>query len=64
MFAGLPQGAEFTAGGELFAINYHGGDGHDVVLTALGAASIWDVGAAASAQAAHLHLAHSDFLFA
>jgi hypothetical protein len=36
-FAGLPQGAKFSAGGEEFAINYHGGDGNDVVLTALGA---------------------------
>jgi hypothetical protein len=33
-FAGLPQGATFAAGGEEFSINYHGGNGNDVVLTA------------------------------
>ena len=35
-FDGLAQGARFAAGGEEFAINYHGGDGSDVVLIALG----------------------------
>lgn len=32
-FPGLPQGATFNAGGELFSISYAGGDGNDVVLT-------------------------------
>jgi hypothetical protein len=27
-FAGLPQGAKFSAGGEEFSINYHGGHGN------------------------------------
>jgi fibronectin-binding autotransporter adhesin len=34
-FAGLPDGAIFTAGTHRFTISYHGGDGNDVTLTAL-----------------------------
>lgn len=36
-FAGLAQGAQFAADGQLFTISYTGGDGNDVVLTAQGA---------------------------
>ena len=35
-FAGLPEGAQFTAGGFIFRISYVGGTGNDVVLTLLG----------------------------
>jgi hypothetical protein len=38
-FAGLKQGAHFAAGGKEFSISYHGGDGNDVVLTAIGHAT-------------------------
>jgi hypothetical protein len=34
-FAGLAEGGHLVAGGEVFRISYHGGDGNDVVLTAL-----------------------------
>ena len=34
-FAGLPQGATFSMGAATFQISYQGGDGNDVVLTAL-----------------------------
>ena len=34
-FAGLAEGAQFSIGGSVFSISYHGGDGNDVVLTAL-----------------------------
>jgi len=34
-FNGLPGGAEFVVDGTLFSITYVGGDGNDVVLTAL-----------------------------
>jgi hypothetical protein len=34
-FAGLPEGATFVASERLFRITYTGGDGNDVVLTAL-----------------------------
>jgi autotransporter-associated beta strand protein len=34
-FAGLPEGAVFTAGGEMFMVSYQGGNGNDVVLTAV-----------------------------
>ncbi len=34
-FAGLPEGATFTAGSTTFQISYVGGTGNDVVLTAL-----------------------------
>jgi autotransporter-associated beta strand protein len=34
-FAGLPEGAEVTAGGKRFRISYVGGDGNDVTLRAL-----------------------------
>jgi hypothetical protein len=40
IFAGLPEGSIVTAGGEPFRITYVGGDGNDVVLTALDAAAI------------------------
>ena len=33
-FAHLPEGATFIAGGMSFQITYHGGTGHDIVLTA------------------------------
>jgi autotransporter-associated beta strand protein len=33
-FAGLPQGAHLTVGGRQYTIDYAGGSGHDVVLTA------------------------------
>ena len=32
-FAGLKQGATFSAGGDQFQISYIGGDGNDIVLT-------------------------------
>jgi autotransporter-associated beta strand protein len=32
-FAGLAEGAHVVAGGKVFSISYHGGDGNDVVLT-------------------------------
>lgn len=35
MFKDLPEGAEVTVGGAIFKISYVGGDGNDVVLTAL-----------------------------
>ena len=35
MFKDLPEGAEITVGGAIFKISYVGGDGNDVVLTAL-----------------------------
>ncbi|NUR26139.1 MAG: autotransporter [Catenulispora sp.] len=38
-FAGLPEGATVTAGGAKFQITYHGGAGHDIVLTAQTSAS-------------------------
>lgn len=34
-FNGLPEGAQFTSGGYEYRITYVGGDGNDVVLTAL-----------------------------
>ena len=34
-FAGLPEGATFSMGAATFQISYQGGDGNDVVLTAL-----------------------------
>ena len=34
-FSGLPEGATFTANGQIFRITYRGGDGNDVVVTAL-----------------------------
>ena len=34
-FKDLPEGAEVTVGGAIFKISYVGGDGNDVVLTAL-----------------------------
>lgn len=35
MFKDLPEGAEITVDGAIFKISYVGGDGNDVVLTAL-----------------------------
>ncbi|HXT11047.1 MAG TPA: autotransporter-associated beta strand repeat-containing protein [Candidatus Angelobacter sp.] len=35
-FAGLPEGAALNIGGQVFHITYHGGAGHDVVLTEIG----------------------------
>jgi autotransporter-associated beta strand protein len=32
-FSGRPEGSTFTIGSQQFQINYHGGDGNDVVLT-------------------------------
>jgi hypothetical protein len=34
-FAGLPEGAEFVVSSQRFRISYHGGDGNDIVLTAV-----------------------------
>ena len=34
-FKDLPEGAEITVGGAIFKISYVGGDGNDIVLTAL-----------------------------
>ncbi len=42
-FVGLPEGATVNFGGYLFTITYHGGDGNDVVLTAVTAtAKVWN----------------------
>jgi autotransporter-associated beta strand protein len=38
-FVGLAEGATFAAGGATFQITYHGGTGHDIVLTAQNSAS-------------------------
>ncbi|HEV7570900.1 MAG TPA: Ig-like domain repeat protein [Thermoanaerobaculia bacterium] len=40
-FAGLPEGATLAAGTTTFGISYHGGDGNDVVLTALSGQKAW-----------------------
>jgi hypothetical protein len=37
IFNGLPQGATVTLGSQAYSISYTGGDGNDVVLTALAA---------------------------
>lgn len=37
-FSNLAQGAQITVGGATFSINYNGGDGNDVVLTAINTA--------------------------
>ena len=34
-FSGMPEGTQFTVGGITFSISYIGGNGNDVVLTAL-----------------------------
>lgn len=34
-FAGLPEGATFSASGATFQVTYEGGNGNDVVLTVL-----------------------------
>src|SRR5205823_5973189 len=36
--AGLAEGAQVSAGGVAFTLSYHGGDGNDVTLTAIGGA--------------------------
>jgi len=56
-FAGLAQGAHLVAGGKVFSISYHGGDGNDVVLTEHGIAAVH---AAHHANA----MTASDWLFA
>ncbi|TAH33275.1 hypothetical protein EYC58_01445 [Candidatus Saccharibacteria bacterium] len=38
-FSNLAQGAQITVGGATFSINYQGGDGNDVVLTAINTAT-------------------------
>jgi len=38
-FAGLPEGAQFTANGFIFSLSYAGGTGNDVVLTLVGVPS-------------------------
>ncbi|NUR57503.1 MAG: autotransporter [Catenulispora sp.] len=43
-FAGLAEGAAVTVGGASFQITYHGGTGHDIVLTARNSASATAVG--------------------
>lgn len=45
-FKDLPEGAEVTVGGAIFKISYVGGDGNDVVLTAL---NDWNVPKASKA---------------
>jgi hypothetical protein len=40
-FNGLPEGAAFSANGTTFVISYHGSDGNDVTLTAMGASKTW-----------------------
>jgi hypothetical protein len=40
-FAGRPQGSVFSANGRDFVINYTGGDGNDVTLTALSKIQAW-----------------------
>ena len=45
-FKDLPEGAEITVGGATFKISYVGGDGNDVVLTAL---NDWNVPKASKA---------------
>jgi hypothetical protein len=39
-FAGLAEGAHVVAGGKVFSVSYHGGDGNDVVLTEQGNAML------------------------
>ncbi|MDW8267412.1 MAG: autotransporter-associated beta strand repeat-containing protein, partial [Gemmataceae bacterium] len=43
-FAGLPNNATFTMAGRTFTIDYFGGDGNDVVITALTITRTWDGG--------------------
>lgn len=45
-FKDLPEGAEITVGGAIFKISYVGGDGNDIVLTAL---NDWNVPKASKA---------------
>ena len=40
-FAGLPEGATFAVGSASFVISYHGGDGNDVVITAVSTQKTW-----------------------
>ena len=56
MFAGLPEGATVTSGGDTFSITYTGGTGNDVVLTPLVVVpepSTWIGGALAVAALAY-----------
>ena len=56
MFAGLPEGATVTSGGDTFSISYVGGSGNDVVLTPLVVVpepSTWIGGALAVAALAY-----------
>ena len=56
MFAGLPEGATVTSGGDTFSITYVGGTGNDVVLTPLVVVpepSTWIGGALAVAALAY-----------
>ena len=39
-FAGLDEGARITVRGVVFSISYEGGDGNDIVLTALTSGSV------------------------
>jgi autotransporter-associated beta strand protein len=57
-FAGLPQGAHLTVGGRQYTIDYAGGSGHDVVLTASAGAGA-TAAAAASSGAAAVNVADS-----
>ena len=43
-FAGLAEGAVLSIGGRNFALTYAGGDGNDVVLTAVPTTVVWDGG--------------------
>jgi autotransporter-associated beta strand protein len=43
-FAGLAEGAALSIGGRNFALTYAGGDGNDVVLTAVPTTVVWDGG--------------------
>jgi hypothetical protein len=57
MFAGLPEGATVTSGGDTFRISYTGGTGNDVVLTTLVVVpepSTWIGGALAGAAVAYM----------
>jgi len=51
-FAGLPQGAKINASGRQFTIDYAADGGHDVVLTASGAAAASGTQSAAAANGA------------
>lgn len=44
IFQGLPEGTQFTVGEAVFSISYVGGDGNDVVLTAVNSVSAPNTG--------------------